>query len=204
MDGIWIRFPVCSLQWVFTGRYCLDFLRRDHGAVRDRCKRSCILAVVIGVCRRYSGCCRKRNDHWYDPELFIRSTCRCAGSAAFVAVMYLVQSLLSLLVPSHLLHWHLDYANYGSIMWFTGVNPELSATVTQWQISWPIYAGPTAGATVADWLYIRLPLADGKDNLEVLCLKYNEQWHWYSVLFGKCFKHKIFIIEENKTNERII
>ncbi|MFR6163700.1 MAG: hypothetical protein ACLUJR_12360 [Mediterraneibacter gnavus] len=53
------------------------------------------------------------------------------GSAAFVAVMYLVQSLLSLLVPSSSALASLTMPIMAPLCDLQGVNPEASVTVLQ-------------------------------------------------------------------------
>ena len=71
------------------------------------------------------------------------------GSAAFVAVMYLVQSLLSLLVPSSSALASLTMPIMAPLCDLQGVNPEASVTVLQFANMLTNMLSPTAGMTVA-------------------------------------------------------
>ena len=105
-------------------------------------------AVVIGVCRGILVVAE--NGMIIDTILnYLSGALAGVGSAAFVAVMYLVQSLLSLLVPSSSALASLTMPIMAPLCDLQGVNPEASVTVLQFANQLTNMLSPTAGMTVA-------------------------------------------------------
>lgn len=105
-------------------------------------------AVVIGVCRGILVVAE--SGMIIDTILsFLSGALANVGSIAFVSVMYLVQSLLSLLVPSSSALASLTMPIMAPLCDLQGVNPEASVTVLQFANSLTNMLSPTAGMTVA-------------------------------------------------------
>ena len=105
-------------------------------------------AVVIGICRGILVVAE--NGMIIDTILnYLSGALAGVGSAAFVAVMYLVQSLLSLLVPSSSALASLTMPIMAPLCDLQGVNPEASVTVLQFANQLTNMLSPTAGMTVA-------------------------------------------------------
>lgn len=105
-------------------------------------------AVVIGVCRGIL--IVAENGMIIDTILnYLSGALAGVGSVAFVAVMYLVQSLLSLLVPSSSALASLTMPIMAPLCDLQGVNPEASVTVLQFANQLTNMLSPTAGMTVA-------------------------------------------------------
>lgn len=105
-------------------------------------------AVVIGVCRGILVVAE--SGMIIDTILNALSGALAnVGSVAFVSVMYLVQSLLSLLVPSSSALASLTMPIMAPLCDLQGVNPEASVTVLHFANQLTNMLSPTAGMTVA-------------------------------------------------------
>lgn len=140
---------MCSLQWVFLmgivgGLSEKEIAEQFVIGVKDLA----FAAVVIGVCRGILVVAE--NGMIIDTILnYLSGALAGVGSAAFVAVMYLVQSLLSLLVPSSSALASLTMPIMAPLCDLQGVNPEASVTVLQFANQLTNMLSPTAGMTVA-------------------------------------------------------
>lgn len=105
-------------------------------------------AVVVGVCRGILVVAE--NGMIIDTILnTLSSSLASFGSVAFTTVMYVVQSLLSFLVPSSSALASLTMPIMAPLCDLQGVNPEASVTVLQFANQLTNMISPTAGMTVA-------------------------------------------------------
>ena len=105
-------------------------------------------AVVVGVCRGILVIAE--NGMIIDTILnTLSSSLSNIGTAAFTTVMYVVQSILTLLVPSSSALASLTMPIMAPLCDLQGVNPEASVTVLQFANQLTNMLSPTAGMTVA-------------------------------------------------------
>lgn len=105
-------------------------------------------AVVVGVCR---GILVVAEDGMIIDTILntLSKSLENIGSVAFTSVMYLVQSLLTFLVPSSSALASLTMPVMAPLCDLQGVNPEASVTVLQFANQLTNMISPTAGMTVA-------------------------------------------------------
>lgn len=105
-------------------------------------------AVVVGVCR---GILVVAEGGMIIDTILnsLSNSLANIGSVAFTTVMYLVQSLLSILVPSSSALASLTMPIMAPLCDLQGVNPEASVTVMQFANQLTNMISPTAGMTVA-------------------------------------------------------
>ncbi|SHK99768.1 Uncharacterized membrane protein YfcC, ion transporter superfamily [Anaerocolumna jejuensis DSM 15929] len=105
-------------------------------------------AVVVGVCR---GILVVAESGMIIDTILnsLSNSLANIGSVAFTTVMYLVQSLLSILVPSSSALASLTMPIMAPLCDLQGVNPEASVTVMQFANQLTNMISPTAGMTVA-------------------------------------------------------
>lgn len=105
-------------------------------------------AVVVGVCRGILVIAE--NGMIIDTILnTLSSSLANIGTVAFTTVMYVVQSILTLLVPSSSALASLTMPIMAPLCDLQGVNPEASVTVLQFANQLTNMLSPTAGMTVA-------------------------------------------------------
>lgn len=105
-------------------------------------------AVVVGVCRGILVIAE--NGMIIDTILNgLSSSLANIGTTAFTTVMYVIQSILSLLVPSSSALASLTMPIMAPLCDLQGVNPEASVTVLQFANQLTNMLSPTAGMTVA-------------------------------------------------------
>lgn len=112
-------------------------------------------AVVVGVCRGILVVAE--NGMIIDTILnTLSSSLASFNSVAFTTVMYVVQSLLSFLVPSSSALASLTMPIMAPLCDLQGVNPEASVTVLQFANQLTNMISPTAGMTVAGLAVCRI------------------------------------------------
>ncbi len=112
-------------------------------------------AVVVGVCR---GILVVAEDGMIIDTILniLSSNLNNVSSVTFTSVMYLVQSLLSILVPSSSALASLTMPIMAPLCDLQGVNPEASVTVLQFANQLTNMISPTAGMTVAGLAVCRI------------------------------------------------